>query len=94
MAKHQKKWARQKRFELMFKLGGHCVHCGTEDELTFDCIHPCGDAHHRMDTSHRMSFYVRQHREKNLQILCKKCNTKKSVNDLLVLEAQRSNDPF
>jgi 5-methylcytosine-specific restriction endonuclease McrA len=96
MGKAQKQWARQKRFELLFLLGGHCVECGTEEDLTFDCKHPCGDAHHRMDTSHRMSFYRRQHREKNLQILCRKCNTKKSVQDLLLIESQQADDncPF
>lgn len=61
----------------MTLLGNCCAQCGTDKKLTFDCKVPCGDRHHRMDTSARMSFYHRQHREDNLQILCKWCNGKK-----------------
>lgn len=100
MAKYHKAWARRKRLELMFKLGGCCAWCGTSRNLTFDCKHPQGDTHHRYDPSQRMSFYHRQHREGNVQILCKRCNTKKSVSDALIIEMQNaveveySDDPF
>ena len=96
MAKRQKEWARQARFELMFKLGGACVECGTDRDLDFDCIIPQGPAHHRdMDTSHRMSFYRRQHAEGNLQLLCRhKCHKKKNVADLKRQQEKEENEPF
>lgn len=81
-------------------LGGKCAECGTTENLEFDCIHPCGDKHHRYSTCQRMSFYHRQHREGNLQILCRPHNIEKSVSDLLILEMQKaeevesSDDPF
>lgn len=62
-------------------LGTFCQHCGKEDDLEFDCIIPCGDAHHKYDTSQRMSFYWQQHKKKNIQVLCSKCNSKKSLSD-------------
>lgn len=81
MGKRQKRWARGKRVDLLLQLGMACAHCNATDELEFDCITPCGDGHHRLDTARRISFYLRQYREKNLQILCSKCNNKKSVID-------------
>jgi len=77
MAKRQKLWARTARINLLLKLGMVCKSCGAEDKLTFDCIYPTGDAHHRMDTSQRMSYYHRQEREGNLQVLCAGCNAVK-----------------
>jgi 5-methylcytosine-specific restriction endonuclease McrA len=97
MAKRQKEWARKARFELMFKLGGACSVCGTDRDLDFDCIIPQGPAHHRdMDTSHRMSFYRRQHAEGNLQLLCRrnKCHSKKTVADLKRQQEKEENEPF
>ncbi len=94
MAKYHKEWARNARFQLMFQLGGACCHCQSEDELEFDCKIPQGDEHHKMDTSARMSFYRRQHKEGNLQILCRRCNNKKSVSDLAYLREKAENEPF
>lgn len=70
MGMRQKEWARAKRAELLAALGGCCAECGTTENLTFDCIQDQGDAHHKFDTSARMSFYRRQHALGNLQILC------------------------
>jgi len=96
MAKRQKEWARRARFELMFKLGGACFECGTDKHLDFDCIIPQGPAHHRsMDTSQRVSFYRRQHKEGNLQLLCRhKCHKKKTVADLKRQQEKEDNEPF
>lgn len=77
MAKRQKEWARKARQALLVELGGRCAICGTDQKLTFDCIIPQGDDHHKKDTSARMSFYWRQHREGNAQILCEGCNGRK-----------------
>lgn len=81
MGKKQKEWARKKRRDLMLKLGGCCAVCGTEEDLTFDCIEPSGDAHHKYDTSQRMSFYRVQHAIKNLQILCETHQAEKSKSE-------------
>ena len=94
MGKVQKEWARKARIELMMILGGYCV-CGADDNLEFDCIIPQGDTHHKYDTSHRMSFYRRQHFQfKNLQILCAKCHNKKTHYEQLLLEKLNDDDPF
>lgn len=77
MAKYHKEWARKQRKLLMRVLGNKCAACGCRKDLTFDCIDPQGDRHHRFDTSQRMSFYRAQFRAFNLQILCESCNVKK-----------------
>jgi 5-methylcytosine-specific restriction endonuclease McrA len=74
----QSKWAQRKRAEVTFILGGKCAHCGTKESLTFDCIRPVNAGHHKMSSSARMTFYVREMRKGNLQILCHACNVKKS----------------
>jgi hypothetical protein len=74
MAKRHKRRARERRENLLLALGSMCAWCGELKNLTFDCIMDCGDLHHKYDTSQRMCFYYRQHREGNLQILCAVCN--------------------
>lgn len=81
MAKRQKNWARRAKTALFALLGGKCVKCGTTENLTFDCIVPQGDRHHKTDTSARICFYRRQHYEhQNVQILCRFHNIEKSDN--------------
>lgn len=75
MARRQKEWARRTRDGLLAALGRQCAWCGTTANLQFDCIIPQGDHHHKIDWSHRMSFYRQQHTEGNLQILCERCNS-------------------
>jgi hypothetical protein len=59
-------------------LGPKCGWCGTTEDLTFDCIVPTGDDHHRGSTDQRMRFYLYQHYEHgNVQVLCAPCNGKK-----------------
>lgn len=81
MAKRQKEWAKRARYALLLRLGMFCKYCGREDELTFDCVEPRGDAHHKKDTSSRMSFYHAQEKEKNLQVLCHSCNSAKAAKE-------------
>ncbi len=98
MAKYHKQWARNARFLLTFELGGQCFRCGTDKDLDFDCIVPQGDRHHKMDTSARMSFYRRQHREnKNVQLLCRtKCHKIKNAEEELKRQQREKedNEPF
>ncbi len=62
----------------MSALGARCAHCGTDKELTFDCIIPQGDGHHRKSMDSRVCFYRRQHFEwGNVQVLCASCNARK-----------------
>ena len=81
MAKRHKRRAKERRIELMMALGYCCAQCGSEQKLEFDCIEPRGDEHHKMDTSHRMCFYWREHRKKNVQILCEPCHAIKTKKD-------------
>lgn len=92
MAKRQKVWAAKARDALMAKLGGKCVKCGTADNLTFDCIMPQGDTHHKMSFDRRMSFYRAQDREGNLQLLCKPHNGAKG--DSIESAALDNPNPF
>ncbi len=95
MARAQKEWAKQKRHELMVLLGEVCAHCGTGEDLEFDCISPRGHRHHRGDASQRMCFYRRQFRDGNLQVLCKVCNARKGDEEPgLVVRAPLAEEPF
>jgi hypothetical protein len=78
MSKRVKEWARTARTHLVARLGGCCCDCGSTEKLEFDCIAPCGDGHHRMDTSARISFYRKQFRHGNLALRCQKCNGHKA----------------
>jgi len=82
MGKRQKAWARRETDRLRQVLGGCCSVCGTTDKLEFDVIIVVGnnDHHRKMDWSHRMSFYRKQHSLNNLQLLCKYHNGLKSDN--------------
>ena len=95
MGKAEKEWARRKRRELMALLGEVCAHCGTNENLEFDCIRPQGDRHHRGDASQRMCFYRRQFRLGNLQVLCGVCNARMGDDKpVLVLTAPLAEEPF
>jgi hypothetical protein len=70
-------WARQKKAQLLAQLGGVCRICGCRDNLTFDCIVPCGGEHHKAGSAGRVSFYISQMRRGNIQVLCHFCNSRK-----------------
>jgi len=80
MARRQRKWAMSQTETLRLVLGGACAVCGKVRNLEFDCIVPCGDDHHKMEWSWRLSFYRAQFASGNLQLLCQKCNARKSDN--------------
>lgn len=73
--------AQEKRLNLLLKHGAFCKHCGKESDLEFDCIVPCGDKHHKMSSIDRARFYEKQDKANNIQVLCQKCNAKKSLNE-------------
>lgn len=78
MGARQKDWARRARIRLTLALGGVCQVCGEANNLTFDCLVARGGAHHRFDTSARMSFYHREARAGNVALLCHFCNSCKA----------------
>jgi len=67
---------------MVLVLGGRCVLCGCQENLTFDCIVPQGHAHHRSGTVARVLFYRLQMRAGNLQLLCLGCNSRKGANPM------------
>jgi 5-methylcytosine-specific restriction endonuclease McrA len=75
----RKDWNKERRERMIKSLGGKCVRCGVINNLTFDCIRPTGDGHHRMSAVQRMTYYLRQARLGNVQILCAACNTSKGA---------------
>lgn len=79
MSTRRTQWAIRKREWLTAALGGRCVICSVPVCLTFDCIVPTGDRHHRMSQVQRMSYYMHQARMGNLQLLCSACNSKKGA---------------
>ena len=91
MSLRAKLWAKKARQFLLNQLGGHCACCGVDDGLTFDCIQPTGDSHHRGSTDQRMSFYRQQNALGNIQVLCHKCNSRKGDD---VIDYRLSQNPF
>lgn len=81
MAKRQKRWARITLDRLRQALGNECNRCGSDGPLEFDCIKPQGHAHHAQSTDYRATFYWRQARAGNLQLLCRDCHQDKSAAD-------------
>ena len=76
-------------------LCGACFGCGCRKNLELDCKEPQGDAHHKMEISTRMSFYWRQYKLGNLQLLCSHyCHKKKSVAEYKAWLEKQENEPF
>lgn len=88
MGLRQRIWARDARARLVRLLGGKCARCGVTHPLQFDCIMPCGDAHHKVGFAQRISFYRRQQAAGNLQLLCTDCHIVKTAEDLALECAQ------
>lgn len=80
MANRQTEWARAKKQELRNKLGNICawMNCTATEKLQFDCIQAMGHGHHRCGQRKRASFYWRQYKADNLQLLCPKHHAIKS----------------
>jgi 5-methylcytosine-specific restriction endonuclease McrA len=81
MSARQKIWAKKRKASQFEELGGKCISCDATENLERDCIVPQGDAHHKMSTDQRTSFYNQQMRAGNVQLLCSKCHTKKTIID-------------
>lgn len=83
MGKRQNAWGRLKMLELRAELGNICnwINCTKTEKLQFDCIQAMGHKHHRCSQSERATFYRRQHALGNLQLLCPKHHSLKSVTE-------------
>lgn len=79
MALRQRQWAERTREKIFDALGRFCNYCSTTKNLEFDVIIPAdnGEHHREYDWSWRMSFYRKQLKANNLQVLCDKCNARK-----------------
>mgnify|MGYP003446500535 CR=1 FL=1 len=89
MALRQRIWAWQQTIKLRHLLGNKCNKCKRKrKDMQFDCIESRGDYHHnKMEWSWRISFYRKQLKEGNLQLLCSWCHGRKS-------RAELDNQPF
>ena len=75
MGKRQRQWAAKVRQKIVLELGDICALCGDDFDLTFD--HPFGRTWslRNKDPSWRMSLIRREHEQKLIRLLCRKCNT-------------------
>ena len=48
-----------------------------------------GNKHHKMFSDNRLKFYLHQLEAGNLQLLCAKCHTFKTLRDLNVLQGRK-----
>ena len=100
MSQRQVKWATKALQDLRALLGNSCARCGGTRDLEFDCIKPQGDKHHKIGLTHRASFYRKQYRDGNLQLLCRyPCHHDKSRGEqywqeTLFLQSLPANQPF
>ena len=81
MAKRQNVWGRKRLAALRMILGGKCRVCGSTERLEFDCIVPTDYRHHTLGISGRATYYWRQARMGNVQVLCSSCHGRKTAMD-------------
>jgi len=81
MALRQRLWAARVYAEIVSELGGRCVACGATDELSLDHIKPDGVVKSRLEWSWRVSVYRREAAAGLLQVLCRKCNSRKNARE-------------
>lgn len=77
------------RQRLLDALGNKCSRCPQTDYLQFDCKKPMGSKHHKMFSDNRLKFYLTQLEAGNLQLLCPKCHTFKTMQDMNILRGYR-----
>jgi 5-methylcytosine-specific restriction endonuclease McrA len=82
MAQRQRQWARISLSRLKAALGNCCNVCGSSEAPQFDCIRPRGHRHHAESITFRATFYWREARQGNLQLLCESCHRRKSAREL------------
>lgn len=79
MATRQRIWATKVRAQLIEEMGGYCARCASPFDLEFDHLElrewrrTC----RQTSSDHRICIYRHEWERGKLQLLCKKCNTKK-----------------
>ena len=89
MATHSRLYWRKVGNLLKKSLDPQCAMYGKRRsyaDLEFDCIIPQGHWHHKVETDRRISFYRKQFRAGNLQLLCAEwtkdqCHLKKTLTE-------------
>jgi len=93
MGARQREWARKVRDGILDALGNKCAKCPATDKLQFDCVDSNVEMHwQNYDWSQRMSFYRRQFKAGNLQLLCNVCHGQKTRKDNPPIPVE--NEPF
>ena len=100
MSARHRELARRQRLEMIQRLGGKCVDCGTKgtkdprkNPLEIDHIHGRDYDITKMDSSWRMVLYKREEKAGLLQVLCKRCNGKKGDPRSKVKAETETNEP-
>jgi len=70
-------------------LGSRCAKCSVTHSLHCDLIVSDGGLHHSLSHSERQMFYLSQMLAGNLQLLCAKCHTLKTLRDVQARRAAR-----
>jgi 5-methylcytosine-specific restriction endonuclease McrA len=76
-SRRRRREAVQKRAELIQKLGGKCVECGSTEFLEIDHIHGKAYEASKLGSSDRIRRYMKEYEQGLLQVLCKSCNSAK-----------------
>jgi 5-methylcytosine-specific restriction endonuclease McrA len=83
--------AHQIRQFVIVTLGGCCSKCPVTHSLHCDLIESDGGAHHSLSHSERQMFYLSQMLAGNLQLLCTRCHTLKTLRDIQSRRVARLN---
>jgi hypothetical protein len=76
---------------VIVSLGSRCARCPATENLHCDLIQTDGGLHHRLSHSERQMFYLSEMLAGNLQLLCVKCHTIKTLADVQARRAARLN---
>lgn len=79
----------EQKMHLIEDLGARCTWCSRTDDLEFDCITPRGREHHGKSQCDRVRFYVHEYIAGNLQLLCRTCHARKSIEDKREIQTSR-----
>jgi len=104
MPQDMRLWRKLARSRLIIELGSECADCGTSEKpLTFDHITPLtpeqAEHRERIGINSRLVLYRKEAAQGLLQLLCQKCQNKKSgtlfaEGNTAAAKGQNENEPF